>query len=285
MDIQDSVSFQSLPQEVVDNIIDELAADSRPNNTTDRRTQYDPPAATLIACTLVCRAWLPRSSKYVLESIKVHRPLAALDQLLVHAQSSPRLHLNVRALYIPHRIDEQSLAHALEIFTKLASIYFLSDDSQLYIMICDEDLAQPVPSSMRGRYSIGCLEFDRFFIRCVQRYLALFRYIDHLRLDIIWVKSYGLLSGVLDLVIQDRTQHLHLTTLTIGTMDANVLRFLQPMLAPGTLKSLVLESLVTRGCRFVEPFLKEACSCLMNLHVKVCMVMWDSPQINRTPIY
>lgn len=276
------VDLPSLPQEIVDNVIDQLAADLQPNKSA-RRPRHDLPAATLVACTLVCRAWLPRSSKYVLENIKADHSLNALDQLLAHAKSSPRLSFNVRSLCIPHWTDEKLLVHALEVLSKLSSVYFLANDlrARPRAVIDTEDNAQRVPSSMGSRYHIGRLDFERFYIPCVLRYLALFQSIDSLHLGTMRFKSK---TGVGDLEVPDKTQDLRLTTLTVGANNASVLRLIQPMLAPGSLRSLHIENVVTNDRLFLQPFLQESCSRLGSFHAEVHSFMWHSPRTNRTSI-
>lgn len=279
---QHSVDFPSLPQEIVDKVIDQLAADLQPNKCA-RRSRHDLPAATLVACTFVCRAWLSRSSKYVLENIKADHSLNALDQLLAHAKSSPRLSFNVRSLCIPHWTDEKLLVHALEVFSNLSSIYFSANDlrARPRAVVDTEDGAQRVPSSMGSRHHIGRLYFERFHIPCVLRYLALFHSIDSLHLETMRVKSN---TGVDDLEVPDKTQDLRLTTLTIGASSALVLRLIQPMLAPGSLRSLHVKNIVTNDRLFLQPFLRESCSCLGSFHAEVHSFMWYSPRTNRTPI-
>ena len=281
-----SASFSSLPQEVVDHVIDRLA-DERRNSRTPSQPWYEP-TEVLVACTLVCRAWLSRSSKYLFECLTVHPSTdpaldytVALHKLLDHVRSSSRLSHNVVSLCIPSRPDELLVGRALDAFPRLVRLCFFGDDSRLFSMVDAEDQLERVSPPLRTRCSVRHLAFDRFYVKCVLRYLSLFNYIEFLRLDIIWYLSSWISSGTSDLKMSGATPHLYLATLAVGTSDLSALPLIQPMVTPGSLKNLHVEDLVTNACHFLIPFLQGVCSDLKVFYARIDSWMWDSPHRNR----
>ena len=288
------LGFPSLPQEIVDHVIDQLEND-RPrdkNNLKDSTSHHDPNA--LLACTLVCHNFLPRSSKHALASIKVLCPPALcksggphsdteIGRLLSHAEVSPRLVSNVHTLCLAGRPDEVLIGQAVRRFTNLTLLRFRTENSQLIDAIDLEDQADLVPSPLVGVHRIEQLVFERCYVRSILRFLSLFASVDKLRFDIVWCIARDLPSGIFERLVCGRTQHLHVKHITIGTSDTRILHLIGPMLAPASLRTLHFKDFCGNACSFVEPFLKEdACLELECLRVQIFSYAWRSTHRNGT---
>ncbi|GJE95327.1 hypothetical protein PsYK624_115110 [Phanerochaete sordida] len=113
------MSCAALPQELIDHVLDMLDA-----TFVDVQSKYGPvPRSRVLAhCTLVARAWLPRSSHHLLSTIWLAN--WRYPQFIVAAQASPRLARYVTALVLrqgPHA-DADILEDLLEALPQLRTL-------------------------------------------------------------------------------------------------------------------------------------------------------------------
>ena len=122
---QSAAPIPTLPQELLDEIIDHLAFDAAQG--PDMRTgRYTYRSETLAACSLTAQAWVPRSSMYLLSRAKIRTEEDA-QCFLQEAESSSRLSLNVKLLVYRQRRDQPlDIEWVRSVLTQLESLAELS---------------------------------------------------------------------------------------------------------------------------------------------------------------
>lgn len=228
----------ALPQELVENIIDELASLQLPLGEVTTLLSRE----ALISCTLVCRNWLPRSSHFLFRklSISTHESCARFLSVL---QGSSRLARYVRELSLKDLPDTQEGAGALDaLMSTLPNVR--------YLHLCLLPLARDAPlrclsvSKHTGRYTLDTLSLSQD-ARCrrpfLPSYLRLFGHVGHLPLS----QTAGEVSG-----LAGETRFLRVGTVTVHSAHASVLRALGTLLEPSSLRKLVIvgERTLAQAC-------------------------------------
>ncbi|GJE95325.1 hypothetical protein PsYK624_115090 [Phanerochaete sordida] len=252
-----------LPLEVHEYIMDLLS-----DEKTSRGTCAD--LASLFACTLVCRAWLPRSSRHALERIHL-RPLRyrpeILDDLLRYARKSPRLRHHVRSLDVPWCPEERSTRDILSAFPQLSCLSFCTDST----VPSGEELSADLHSRVFRRRALEAFTLSFQHDLTTLRSLYFFSHLDHLSLS------------SLDLEQPDwslaRTKHLRAHKLVLDVANSNLLALLEAVLENGSVNSLALTDDPSTWIRVIElrplrRFLEVIGSNLRSLEVNIPRGHW-----------
>lgn len=96
----------TVPQEIADRIIDILAEPPGPTTDSPSHSLLRPrwQCSTLAACTLVCKAWLPRSSQHLFRALTLSD--AAAIRFADIAERTPRIARNTHTLFLRWRTQE-----------------------------------------------------------------------------------------------------------------------------------------------------------------------------------
>lgn len=207
-----SSSLLNLPQELIDQIIDEVG----PN---DKRT--------MASCILTGSSWTPRSSKHFLATVHLFTP--QLQEFLTQAKSSCRLRHNIvefsvsQPLHGHDGFDLTPFVH--DILATLPNLQTLSISGERISVRSGLDTG----SRCAPRRDLSVLRLSRLHVEALPELLELFDHIDTLHIDEAYIPA-STISGA-------STHHLHVSTLHFdgslsglvslrGTLDASSLRTL-----------------------------------------------------------
>ncbi|GJE95352.1 hypothetical protein PsYK624_115360 [Phanerochaete sordida] len=206
-----------LPAELLDCVIDEMQDD----------------ASSLRACSLVCKAWLPRTSAHLFKSLSAHFSVETYDQpdpwkapsFGFHAPiiSSARVAAHVQVLRIT--ICPSTVADVAAIVVQLPQLRSLSVGGTL--MTTAPSLPPP-PSS--GRH-IGYLCVYQACADVIPYFLSLFASVGTLEVHLCHVDDHFIPRTWPPL--RHPVQHLH-----FWNISGNVLRYLTSLLEPSALEGI-----------------------------------------------
>lgn len=250
----------ALPQELVDLIIDQVNANK--DFIED-----------VTLCTLVCRAWEPRSSRYALASVDLRQERAGwsifesseatlLEGFLSYAQSSSRLRRNVTTLCAGVYPPEDLIATSFDVLPNLSRLQIGGSVSLSWPRrdIISEGVTLPLPPPPRR--DLPRLELYKFCADDIIRYLPYFGRVETLSIgeqsmlriqDIPYEHSTTGSS-------QSNSAKLSVTTLVVASPSLGLLPTIAPMMDQGCLETLYASS--SSGGRFshLREFLQAPCS-------------------------
>ncbi|KIP02935.1 hypothetical protein PHLGIDRAFT_130459 [Phlebiopsis gigantea 11061_1 CR5-6] len=169
-----------LPQELIDYAIDYVALPHADTNQSKESVHTD-----LTSCSLVARAWVARSSRYLLEHTGIgtvrnkerKRFWKAPEDALQFLQSSPRLQTNIRKLSFRGRIDlPVYLDSFFGLLPRLRSLELNSPPAERYSA---RAFTAPFPPA----HTLDRLSLSGLPIWCLPPVLGLFKKIDTLELS------------------------------------------------------------------------------------------------------
>ena len=232
---------QIFPQEITDYIIDQLGI-SLINDWENKHSD----TATLAACSLVCRAWLPRSSRHLFHAVDLNSKFQwqgdkrtwgnqSLQSFLALARTSTRIASNVVTLVAFFLPSPDNISAIVQTFPRLLSLNWIYDWP---VPDARNDVPPPGLELTCLRFNIPHLRLDaraRSAVHCLTQF-------EH-----ICTLDLGALSD--EVVPWPRTHRLLLSTLVIESCDICAFnRELAGFFAPTSLRKLVVHCL--RGATF-----------------------------------
>ena len=224
----------TVPQEVVDEIIDQLGIEllTSPNGCGVWWTNFL--VATLTACSRVCKAWLPRASKYVFHSLDPSRGsqsgIEALQQFLRMARASPRISSNVQALTIPVGLSEVDVTAVMRTFPRLMSLNWHQNQG------AESERGRNMPSTGSEptflRSSLRHVSLNA----CSQTTIDFLDNFDHICTLELFVTRREPIAPMRSTPHQVRITTLNLDAYNLLLFNTNIAKFL----APTTLRKLVM---------------------------------------------
>lgn len=222
-----------LPQELHDEILDQLSLYRLPHNPGAETIRKH--LSTLAACTLVCRAWLPRSSKHLLSAILL-KTQERLVQFLAAVETSTRLETYVGRIVLHGLADSQEGLQDLKLLLQALPNLFS-------LVISQRSTGTPwQPNPL----IFQTLRRDTIHELCISHrsmanwvlpppYLRFFTEVNHLR-----ILRSGNFADVFDNT-QVQTHTMLVRRLTAYDVNPNMLRALSRIIVPSYLRRLTIE--------------------------------------------
>lgn len=207
-----ATTITALPQELVDQIIDDVGAE-------DKRAVAN--------CALTCPSWTPRSSKHLLNTVSLYTH--HLREFLSQAAASRRLAAHVTELSIAQPLQGEE---SFDLTPYLHDILRTLPNLRAFALFGERITIRAGLAPAPARKSLTHLRIARSHVEALPELLQLFSHIGALHLDQVYIKAPRTAPAP--------TGHLHVGTLhfdgTTGMLDV-----LRPSLDGSSLKSLRLK--------------------------------------------